>query len=249
MTPDGTYQPLVSIMVKEESGLKLWCSFDQQNTLAGTPKKRDPGVYRIWYRLSGNPNYEELTDWNGPILAAIKAPLTVTVESAAKIDDGEALTAGIRYDALLDGHRIGESRVTSITGPGEAEAKLLSLAILDEEGTDVSFAYDLTVVTGRLVILTEPVFTLPALTGEIGEEAFAGIKAESVLLGEEVTRVGAKAFAGSTDLSALIVMGSDTAFDESALEDSDFVTVYAPAGSVAESFAEKAGIPFLPLVK
>ena len=122
-------------------------------------------------------------------------------------------------------------------------------AILDEEGTDVSFAYDLTVITGRLVILKEPVFILPAQTGEIGEEAFAGIKAESVLLGEEVTRVGAKAFAGSTDLSALIVMGSDTAFDESALEGSDFVTVYAPAGSVAESFAEKAGIPFIQLVK
>ena len=110
-------------------------------------------------------------------------------------------------------------------------------------------AYDVTVIPGRLVILTEPVFTLPAQTGEIGEEAFAGIRAESVQLGENVTAVGARAFAGSSELKALIVSGSDTAFDETALENCDSVTVYAPAGSGAESFAEAAGIPFIPLVK
>ena len=246
---DGTYQPLVAITVKEGSRLKLWCSFNQQNTLAGTPKKRDPGVYRIWYKVTGDPNYEELSEWNGPVVAAVKTPLTVTMESAAKIDDGEALTAGIRYNTLLEGHHIGESRVTAITEPGEADAMLLSLTILDAEGTDVSVAYDVTVIPGRLVILTEPVFTLPAQTGEIGEEAFAGIRAESVQLGENVTAVGARAFAGSSELKALIVSGSDTAFDETALENCDSVTVYAPAGSGAESFAEAAGIPFIPLVK
>lgn len=68
---DGTYISLVDIAVREGTTLKLWCSFDRRNTLAGTPKKRDTGTYRIWYKVSGDKNYEELSEWNGPVVSVI----------------------------------------------------------------------------------------------------------------------------------------------------------------------------------
>ena len=29
-----------------------------------------PGVYEIWYKVTGDPNYVELSDWNGPVTAS-----------------------------------------------------------------------------------------------------------------------------------------------------------------------------------
>jgi len=83
----------------------------------------------------------------------------------------------------------------------------------------------------------------------LSKPASAGDNLESVLLDENVVSVGPKAFAGNTKLTTLVVKGSSTEFDASALEGSENVTVYAPAGSSAESFAKSAGISFIPLMQ
>ena len=74
---DGEYQNLVTPTVRPDSSLRIWFSFDRKNTLAGTPKKRDAGEYDIWYKVMGDPNYVELTEWSGPVTAEIIGEHTV----------------------------------------------------------------------------------------------------------------------------------------------------------------------------
>ena len=162
----GDYQPLVRIAVKDGTTLKLWCSFDRYNTLAGTPKKQNSGTYEIWYRVSGDRNYEELNEWSGPVVSTI----------------------------------------------------------LDE--TDM-------IVPDALEI--------------IGEEAFAGITAESVYLRENVKRVEEYAFSDCERLAVLIVAGAETEIADSALAGCANVTVYGLPGSGAQTFAEKNHFDFVSL--
>ena len=82
----------------------------------------------------------------------------------------------------------------------------------------------------------------------IGEEAFAGIAAASVLVGENVCAIGEKAFADCVNLTALFICGAETDIDDTALSGSGNVTVYAPADSKAQAFAQANGITFVPLV-
>ena len=212
------------------------------------PTATVPGTYFVWY-CSVDTDGNGVTD---PYVVRSKIEsnaLTLEVESAAKIYDGEPLKAGLRADVLPPYYSLRESTFSSITEPGEAAADIESLKIIDAVGNDATTLFDVTVVPGKLVVLEEPAFTVPASVQNIEEEAFAGDTMESVLLGENVASVGPKAFAGNTKLTTLIVKGSSTEFDASALEGSENVTVYAPAGSSAESFAKAAGIAFLPLIQ
>ena len=247
---DGTYKELVSIAVKEGSGLKLWCSFDRKNVLAGTPKKRDIGDYKIWYKVSGGKNYQDLSDWYGPLAASIRNEIIVKVPSAAKFYDGEPMPLSWTLDGLSDEFSVSDVVYSgsSITDVGEIEISVQSLKITDPYGDDITDECSISFVPGRLVILAEPDFIVPEALKAIDPEAFAGIGAESVMLTESVEVVAPEAFGDCKQLRTFIVCGKDTDIDADALKGSEDVTVYAPAGSKAEIFAEYNEIDFIPLV-
>lgn len=247
---NGTYQPVVAITVKEGSGLKLWCSFDRTNTLAGTPKKKDAGAYEIWYKVSGSGNYEDL-GWSGPILAELRAaPLTITAQDAAKLYDGSPLTCvACTADSLPDGYTLSDPAYSgSIIEAGMETGAVTGVRILNANGIDVTKNYDVRFVPGRLIVLAQPSFAVPAMLESIDEGAFAGIAAESVEIGAHVRSVGAYAFAGCEKLTALVILGMDTALADTALTGSENAAVYAPAGSAAETFAGENGVSFIPLL-
>ena len=247
---DGTYKELVVIAVKEGSGLKLWCSFDRKNVLAGTPKKRDIGDYEIWYKVSGSKNYEDLSEWCGPLAASVRNEIIVKVPSAAKFYDGEPVPLSWTLDGLSDEFSVSDVVYSgsSITDVGEIEISVVSLKITDPYGDDITEECSISFVPGRLVILAEPDFIVPEALKAIAPEAFAGIGAESVMLTESVEEVGSEAFGACENLTAFIVCGKDTELDAETLKGCKGVTVYAPTGSKAEILAEESKIDFIPLV-
>ena len=89
-------------------------------------------------------------------------------------------------------------------------------------------------------------FTLPMELVSIGEEAFAGIPAERVEITENVTSIGARAFADCEKLTALVIPATVESIDDTALAGSENVTVYGEADSEAQRFAEANSIPFVP---
>ena len=246
---DGSYRPLVDSAVKDETKLRLWYSFDKINVLAGTPKKRDPGTYEIWYKVSGDSNYEEMTDWSGPVVARILSPITVSVKDGAKFFDGKPMENEYFIEGMPEGC-VAENIVFSgsITEVGSKSVRVTKISIIDEQGNDISDACRFVFIPGLHVVLDEPDFIAPAMLKGIGPEAFAGIGAESILLPESVKEVAADAFGDCEKLTAFIVCGAETEIDNEALMGSTNVTVYAPAGSLAQTFAEDNGISFIPLL-
>jgi len=246
---DGTYKPLVDISVKEGTTLKLWCSFDQRNTLAGIPKKRDPGTYEIWYKVSGDSNYEELNEWNGPVMASILEQITVTVTDAAKIYDGKPMNIPYHAEGLLNGYTVSDIVFSdSMTEVGEKTIQIESLKILDAEGHDISDACSVNLIPGRLIVLDEPDLILPAMLRSIEPETFAGISAESVMLDKKVEVVFSRAFENCKQLKSFIVCGADTYIEPDALKGCESVIVCAPDDSAAHLFAMNNSIPFFTLM-
>ena len=230
----------MDITVKEGTSLKLWCSFDQRNTLAGTPKKRDPGVYQIWYKVTGDPNYEELSDWNGPVTASLLSPITVTVRSSARFADGAPFQPEYTIDGLLDGYSASVTGFSdTLTQPGFKEISVTGLNVTDPAGLDVTDSCTIHTVPGTLVLLPEqPDFTVPTMLREIGQEAFADTHATTILLPETVEAVHANAFAGGPSTKAVVFLGMETSFEEDALAGCENLLVIAPEGSSAQSYAE-----------
>ena len=87
--------------------------------------------------------------------------------------------------------------------------------------------------------------TLPADLVSIEEEAFAGTRAERVEISKNVVSIGARAFADSESLRALVIPATVKTIDDSALAGSDNVTIYGETGSEAERFAKDNDIPFV----
>ena len=83
---------------------------------------------------------------------------------------------------------------------------------------------------------------LPASLEVIDEEAFAGTCASAVRVPSGVRTISARAFAGCERLTAVYLPASVTFIADDAFE--PFVTIYAPAGSPAEAYARRLGLPF-----
>ena len=84
---------------------------------------------------------------------------------------------------------------------------------------------------------------LPASLVVIEEEAFAGIGASTVHVPSGVQTISARAFADCEHLVAVYLPASVTNIADDAFE--TFVTIYAPAGSPAEAFANRIGLSFV----
>ena len=246
---DGSYQPLVDSTVKDGTKLRFWFSFDKINVLAGTPKKRDPGTYEIWYKVNGDKNYTEMEEWAGPVTARILTPITVTVRDAAKFYDGEPMTIDYSIEGLPEDWMIDDVSFSgSITEAGSKSISVTKLRVFDADGNDMTPGCHIEYIPGWLVVLDGADLVVPAMLKEIESEAFAGIAAGSVILPKEMASVGARAFENCKQLRTFIVCGTDTVFDVDALTGCADVIVYAPDGSSAEEFAEVNHFDFIPLI-
>lgn len=88
---------------------------------------------------------------------------------------------------------------------------------------------------------------LPAATENIGEEAFAGILAQEVILPGNIESIGSRAFAESYNLRQIVIPNGDAQISADAFEFCYDYRIVAPAGGKVETFALNAGIPFLPM--
>ena len=92
----------------------------------------------------------------------------------------------------------------------------------------------------------KPDFIPPAKLTEIGEEAFAGVAATAVKLGENVSSIGSRAFADCPNLSAIYIPAATKSIDESAFADDGMLaTIVGKSGSAAEAFAKDNGYEFV----
>ena len=80
----------------------------------------------------------------------------------------------------------------------------------------------------------------------IGDEAFWGCETlTSVAIPASVASIGAFAFGGCWNLTSITIAGKDTSLGQRSIPSGQSVTVHAPAGSYAESYAKENNIPFV----
>ncbi len=92
------------------------------------------------------------------------------------------------------------------------------------------------------VTVTAPkVFQLPQGLLTIEEEAFAGIRAEKLVIPEGTESIGAKAFADAKIL-LLVLPASLNAISDDAFEGTDGIQIICPSGSYAEQYAREHGL-------
>ena len=98
------------------------------------------------------------------------------------------------------------------------------------------------------IIESEPTYNsvlkLPAAIKVIDAEAFMGMQADRVILPDGATTIGARAFANCDSLLRIDIPATVTSIAADAFNGCANVTIYAPAGSYAESYAAENGIDF-----
>ena len=88
---------------------------------------------------------------------------------------------------------------------------------------------------------------LPAALTTVEAEAFANTAAWEIDLPAAIDSIGENAFAGSENLFLVVIPNGNAEITGNPFENSDKVTIAAPAPGTVETFATNAGIPFLPL--
>ena len=83
---------------------------------------------------------------------------------------------------------------------------------------------------------------LPAQLTAVEADAFRGSPAERVIVGAEVAKIQAGAFAGMKDLQRVSFSGVHTEIAEGAFDSTDGLIFFCPAGSRAEAYAKAHGI-------
>jgi hypothetical protein len=94
--------------------------------------------------------------------------------------------------------------------------------------------------------MSAPDFTLPDDLTHIEAEAFSGAKMTVVYIPDGVKSIGSRAFANCTGLTQIRIPASVTVIAEDAFYGVDLsqFTIFGIPGSVANSFADDAGISF-----
>lgn len=101
-------------------------------------------------------------------------------------------------------------------------------------------------ITEEIPELPDAQFKTPAGLTEIEEEAFVGIAAQTVEIGENVQWIGRRAFADSS-VKQVIIRNGGTQIDDSAFEGCGIITVYGQPGSRVQWWAEWNLYTFYPI--
>lgn len=95
-------------------------------------------------------------------------------------------------------------------------------------------------------VLVHNALRLPAFLNEIGEGAFCRINASAVIVGDNVTAIGPRAFAECRQPLTIWIPDSVTDIADNAFENSS-VTISASPDSPAWQYAQRKGIPAVTL--
>ena len=87
---------------------------------------------------------------------------------------------------------------------------------------------------------------LPASLHTVESEAFTGGAFTYVLIPETVAHIDGGAFASCPKLAYAQFAGADTVIDPAAFDGVTGLTIIAPGGSTAETFAAAHGFDFMP---
>jgi len=89
------------------------------------------------------------------------------------------------------------------------------------------------------------IYTLPADTKTVGEEAFAGSAANAIVIQDGCAAIGPRAFASCAALEIVVLPASATSIAADAFDGCSGLTIIAPDGSAARTLAEELGITWL----
>ena len=120
----------------------------------------------------------------------------------------------------------------------------LAVAARAESGVEVELIKMDGVSVVEMVLIDDGL-KLPAGLTRIADEAFANIAAGSVEVSENVTAIGARAFADCKNLREIFIPASVQTIDDTALEGCGKVTVYGTRNTEAERFAQAMGFNFV----
>ena len=95
--------------------------------------------------------------------------------------------------------------------------------------------------------MTDPDFVVPEKTVTIGMEAFYGIAAERIRLGEKVCEIGDSAFGNCSNLKEIYIPEGCDSIAATAFRGVMGLTIYGVEGSYAEWYASNYGYEFAPV--
>ena len=108
--------------------------------------------------------------------------------------------------------------------------------------------YEITAVyPDRPTVMTNPDMVLPASMTVIGDEAFSGIAASRIKLGEKVTSIGNLAFADCPNLKEIYIPATTTTISSNAFNNVENLVIYGYEESKAEQYANEKNIRFVPV--
>lgn len=89
--------------------------------------------------------------------------------------------------------------------------------------------------------------SFPEAVTAIGDSAFEGCKLKKVVIGSKVKKIGKSAFSGMATLESVVISSSVAKIGAKAFDVCPNLTICAPTGSSAETYAKENGIPFVPV--
>lgn len=140
-----------------------------------------------------------------------------------------SLIPAVTRDWTLDAGEDGSVTVY----PEKPDAAVLSFTADDRIGNSVSC---------QLIVHAENPMVLPAELTSLEEEAFANSAAEEIILGDQVERIGAKAFADCKNL-ALITLPDDVQIGEKAFDGCTQLTILCSEDNMGQAYAAENRIP------
>ena len=134
--------------------------------------KSDNAIKVTIYDKDGNDVSKEYKiNYEYGTLNVKKIPLTITSNTIGKIYDGKELTSNVfyikNYEMIIKGHVIKPVIEGKILESGVVENVITSVAIVDANGDDVSYLYDVETVFGKLYVAKTQgeIPTIPTVEG------------------------------------------------------------------------------------
>lgn len=129
-------------------------------------------------------------------------------------------------------------------GNYQIEARCEAGDVIDGSLNDVDAIFVPGSITVAEETVEEPDFILPAALVTIEEEAFRGDAFTYVRLSENVTSIGARAFADCPNLRHIYIAEKTTSIDDDAFEGIAALVIHGVEGSYAQTYAQEHGFEF-----
>ena len=188
-------------------------------------------------------------DLKAQLLGIIHA--NVTLDQRMEKEEHEAdlnVNRIIRRSKLLEDtlKEFGEKKPAQIKKEWAAESGEGGLTVTKYKGEATSFVIPAFIGGKPVICLAEDAFRASCSLESGKKSAYNKkmYKTKAVIVQEGITRIGARAFAGCVFMTDICLPSSVTEIGEDAFKDCHKLTIHAPEGSFAETYAKENSIPF-----